>query len=131
MAMTWGMGTFAPTFAIVLLCVTQISSDVKFSAQSLAISILLLCGVIILQALALSMLTASSISDPVRQLSQAIARAQEGTREVQVEVYAGSEIGMLQVGFNRMMEEAAKRRKLQELFGQHVGEEVAQRALDY
>src|SRR5690606_22687275 len=97
MAMTWGMGTFAPTFAIVLLCVTQISSDVKFSAQSLAISILLLCGVIILQALALSMLTASSISDPVRQLSQAIARAQEGTREVQVEVYDGSEIGMLQV----------------------------------
>ncbi|GEM42358.1 putative adenylate cyclase [Nocardia ninae NBRC 108245] len=131
MAMTWGMGTFAPTIAIVLLCITQISSDVKFSAQSLAISILLLCGVVILQALALSMLTGSSISDPVRQLSQAIDRVQEGARDVQVEVFDGSEIGLLQVGFNRMMEEAAKRRQLQELFGQHVGEEVAQRALDY
>ncbi|MGY2017909.1 adenylate/guanylate cyclase domain-containing protein [Nocardia gipuzkoensis] len=131
MAMTWGMGTFAPTIAIVLLCVTQISSDVKFSAQSLAISILLLCGVVIMQALALSMLTGSSISDPVRQLSQAIDRVQAGARDVQVEVFDGSEIGLLQVGFNRMMEEAAKRRQLQELFGQHVGEEVAQRALDY
>lgn len=131
MAMTWGMGTFAPTIAIVLLCVTQISSDVKFSAKSLAISILLLCGVVIMQALALSMLTGSSISDPVRQLSQAINRVQGGARDVQVEVYDGSEIGLLQVGFNRMMEEAAKRRKLQELFGQHVGEDVAQRALDY
>ncbi|MEV2219746.1 adenylate/guanylate cyclase domain-containing protein [Nocardia vinacea] len=131
MGMTWGMGTFAPTIAIVLLCVTQISSDVKFSAQSLAISILLLCGVVIMQALALSMLTGSSISDPVRQLSQAIDRVQEGARDVQVEVFDGSEIGLLQVGFNRMMEEAAKRRQLQELFGQHVGEEVAQRALDY
>ncbi|WP_433762527.1 adenylate/guanylate cyclase domain-containing protein [Nocardia sp. CA-135398] len=131
MGMTWGMGTFAPTIAIVLLCVTQISSDVKFSAQSLAISILLLCGVVIMQALALSMLTGSSISDPIRQLSQAIDRVQEGARDVQVEVFDGSEIGLLQVGFNRMMEEAAKRRQLQELFGQHVGEEVAQRALDY
>ncbi|MEU8895419.1 adenylate/guanylate cyclase domain-containing protein [Nocardia sp. NPDC048505] len=131
MAMTWGMGTFAPTIAIVLLCVTQITSDVKFSAQSLAISILLLSGVVIMQALALSMLTGSSITDPIRQLSQAINRVQEGSRDVQVEVFDGSEIGLLQVGFNRMMEEAAKRRQLQELFGQHVGEEVAQRALDY
>lgn len=131
MAMTWGMGTFAPTIAIVLLCVTQISSEVKFSAQSLAISILLLCGVVIMQALALSMLTASSISDPVRQLSQAINRVQEGARDVQVEVFDGSEIGLLQVGFNRMMEEAATRQQLQELFGQHVGADVAQRALDY
>ncbi|MGQ4598039.1 adenylate/guanylate cyclase domain-containing protein [Nocardia sp. R6R-6] len=131
MAMTWGMGTFAPTIAIVLLCVTQISSDVKFSAQSLAISILLLCGVVIMQALALSMLAGASISDPVRQLSQAIDQVQAGARDVQVEVFDGSEIGLLQVGFNRMMEEAAKRRQLQELFGQHVGEDVAQRALDY
>ncbi|WP_345494662.1 adenylate/guanylate cyclase domain-containing protein [Nocardia callitridis] len=131
MAMTWGMGTFAPTIAIVLLCVTQISSEVKFSAQSLAISILLLCGVVIMQALALSMLAGSSISDPVRQLSQAIEQVQAGARDVHVEVFDGSEIGLLQVGFNRMMEEAAKRRQLQELFGQHVGAEVAQRALDY
>lgn len=131
MAMTWGMGTFAPTIAIVLLCVTQISSRVQFSAQSLAVSILLLCGVVIMQALALSMLTGSSISDPIRQLSQAIDRVQEGARDVQVEVFDGSEIGLLQVGFNRMMGEAAKRRELQELFGQHVGEDVARRALEY
>ncbi|WP_085995252.1 adenylate/guanylate cyclase domain-containing protein [Nocardia paucivorans] len=131
MAMTWGMGTFAPTIGIVLLCVTQISSDVKFSAQSLAVSILLLCGLVIMQALALSMLTASSISDPIRQLSQAINQVQAGERDVQVEVFDGSEIGLLQVGFNRMMEEAVTRQRLQELFGQHVGAEVAQRALDY
>ena len=131
MAMTWGMGTFAPVIAIVLLCTTQITSQVHFSAQSLAVSILLLCGVVIMQALALSMLTASSISDPVRQLSQAIDRVQQGARDVQVEVFDGSEIGLLQVGFNRMMEEAAQRRELRELFGQHVGEEVARRALEY
>ncbi|WP_174575675.1 adenylate/guanylate cyclase domain-containing protein [Nocardia miyunensis] len=131
MAMTWGMGTFAPVIAIVLLCTTQITSQVHFSSRSLAVSILLLCGVVIMQALALSMLTGASISDPVRQLSRAIDRVQEGAHDVQVEVFDGSEIGLLQVGFNRMMEEAAQRRELQELFGQHVGEEVARRALEY
>lgn len=131
MAMTWGMGTFAPVIAIVLLCTTQITSQVHFSSRSLAVSILLLCGVVIMQALALSMLTGASISDPIRQLSQAIDRVQEGARDVHVEVFDGSEIGLLQVGFNRMMQEAAQRLELQELFGQHVGEEVARRALEY
>src|SRR5690606_2362477 len=107
MAMTLGIGTFAPTIALVLVCVTQIQPDVRFSAQLLVGSILLLGGVVIMQALALSMLTASSISDPVRQLSQAIDQVQNGSRDVQVEVFDGSEIGLLQVGFNRMMEEAA------------------------
>ena len=40
------------------------------------------------------------------------------------------EIGQLQVGFTRMMEEAIERRQLQDLFGRHVGEEVARRAVD-
>ncbi|RMI34393.1 HAMP domain-containing protein [Nocardia stercoris] len=131
MAMTWGLGTFAPTIAIMLLCVTEITSKVQFSARSLAVTVLLLSGVVIMQALALSMLTGASISDPVRQLSDAIDRAQSGARDVQVEVFDGSEIGLLQVGFNRMMAESEQRRQLQELFGQHVGEEVARRALDY
>ncbi|TSE00477.1 adenylate/guanylate cyclase domain-containing protein [Skermania sp. ID1734] len=131
MAMTWGLGTLAPTSAIVLLCVTQISTDLQFSSRSLAIAILLLCGVVILQAFALSMLTSASISDPISQLSRAIERVQEGADDVQVEVFDGSEIGRLQVGFNRMMEEAAERRVLQELFGQHVGEDVARRALQF
>ena len=131
MAMTWGLGTLAPTIGIVLLCVTQISTRMEFSADALAISILLLAAVVIMQALALTMLTSTSIADPIRQLSTAIEQVQEGHTDVGVEVFDGSEIGRLQVGFNRMMEEAAERRKLKELFGQHVGEDVARRALEY
>lgn len=131
MALTWGLGTLAPTSGIVLLCATQLSTDLQFSANSLAVAILLLCGLVVMQALALSMLTASSISDPIQQLSKAIEAVQSGEDDVQVEVFDGSEIGRLQVGFNRMMEESAERRALQELFGRHVGEDVARRALQY
>ncbi|CAM2898359.1 adenylate/guanylate cyclase domain-containing protein [Skermania piniformis] len=131
MALTWGLGTFAPVIGIVLLGVTQLSSRFTFSPNSLAIAVLLLCAVVILQAGALSMLTGASIADPVRQLTRAMAIVEKGGTDVQVEVFDGSEIGRLQVGFNRMMDEAAKRRELQELFGQHVGADVAQRALHY
>jgi adenylate cyclase len=119
------------TPGVVLLCVTQLSSELQFSTNSLAIAILLLCGLVVMQAFALSMLTASSISDPVQQLSKAIEAVQSGQDDVQVEVFDGSEIGRLQVGFNRMMEESSERRALQELFGRHVGEDVARRALQY
>jgi len=131
MMLTWGLGTLAPTIGIVLLCVTQLSTQLQFSPDSLAAAILLLCVLVVVQALALSMLTAASISDPVQQLSSAIAEVQSGVDDVQVEVFDGSEIGRLQVGFNRMMEEASERRALQELFGRHVGEDVARRALRY
>ncbi|KAA0016327.1 adenylate/guanylate cyclase domain-containing protein [Antrihabitans cavernicola] len=131
MAMTWGLGTLAPTIGIVLLCVTQISTKMDFSANALAIAILLLAVVVIMQALALTMLTSTSISDPIRQLTRAIEQVQNGSQDVQVEVFDGSEIGRLQVGFNRMMEDAAERTVLKELFGQHVGEDVARRALEY
>ena len=131
MAMTWGLGTLAPATGILLLCATQISSNFEFPANSLAIAILLLTVLLILQAFALSMLTSGSISDPIRQLTEAIEQVQNGETDVQVEVFDGSEIGRLQVGFNRMMEESSERRVLQELFGQHVGEDVARRALQF
>ena len=131
MMLTWGLGTLAPSIGIVLLCVTQLTTQLEFSSDSLALAILLLCVLVVLQALALSMLTGASISDPVQQLTTAIAEVQSGVDDVQVEVFDGSEIGRLQVGFNRMMEESSERQALQELFGRHVGEDVARRALRY
>ncbi len=129
--MTWGLGTLMPVIGIILLCVTQLTTDLEFAPSALAWAILLLSIMAIGQAFALSMLTASQISDPIRQLRRAIERAQRGETDVRVEVFDGSEIGRLQVGFNRMMREADERRLLRELFGQHVGEDVARRALQF
>lgn len=131
MAMTWGLGTLLPVIGIILLCVTQLTTDLVFSPDALAWSIILIALVAIAQAFALSMLTATQISDPIKQLRRAIERVQRGATDVRVEVFDGSEIGRLQVGFNRMMSEADERRLLRELFGQHVGEDVARRALQF
>ncbi|MFD4366752.1 adenylate/guanylate cyclase domain-containing protein [Rhodococcus sp. NPDC058521] len=131
LAMTWGLGTLMPVIGIILLCVTQLTTDLVFSPDALAWAITLIAVIAIVQAFALSMLTASQISDPVKQLRRAIERVQRGATDVRVEVFDGSEIGRLQVGFNRMMAEADERRLLRELFGQHVGEDVARRALQF
>ncbi|NLG55900.1 MAG: HAMP domain-containing protein, partial [Rhodococcus sp.] len=131
MAMTWGLGTLLPVIGIILLCVTQLSTDLVFSPNALAWAIILISIITIGQALILSMLTSSQISDPVKQLRRAIERVQRGATDVRVEVFDGSEIGRLQVGFNRMMRESDERRLLRQLFGQHVGEDVARRALQF
>ncbi|AOW91699.1 cyclase [Rhodococcus sp. WMMA185] len=131
MAMTWGLGTLMPVIGIILLCVTQLTNELPFSSTALAWAIMLLSIITIAQAFALSMLTASQISDPIKQLRRAIERVQRGDHDVNVEVFDGSEIGRLQVGFNRMMRESDERRLLRELFGQHVGEDVARRALQF
>ena len=131
LAMTWGLGTLMPVAGIVLLCVTQLTSDMEFSPDSLSWAILALSIMAIGLALVLSTLTSAQISDPVKQLRWAIERVQRGATGVQVEVFDGSEMGRLQVGFNRMMAESDERRRLRELFGQHVGEDVARRALQY
>ena len=131
LAMTWGLGTLMPAGGIALLCVTQLTTDVEFPPDAMAWAVLALSIMAIGLAGVLSSLTAAQISDPVKQLRWAIERVQRGATDVQVEVFDGSEIGRLQVGFNRMMAESDERRRLRQLFSQHVGEDVARRALQY
>jgi class 3 adenylate cyclase len=46
-------------------------------------------------------------------------------------VYDPSEIGRLQSGFNRMVTGLAERERLRDLFGRHVGTDVARRAVEH
>jgi adenylate cyclase len=49
---------------------------------------------------------------------------------VTVQVDDGSEVGLLQAGFNRMAEGLRERERLHDLFGRHVGRDVARAALE-
>jgi adenylate cyclase len=55
---------------------------------------------------------------------------QSGDQDVEVDVYDGSEIGLLQAGFNRMVSGLKEREELRDLFGRQVGEDVARQALE-
>ncbi|MCU1462364.1 MAG: Adenylate cyclase, family protein 3 [Acidimicrobiales bacterium] len=72
---------------------------------------------------------ANSLADPLRQLRHAVDRVQRGDLDVDVSVDDAGELGLLQAGFNHMVVGLRERGRLQDLFGRHVGTEVAQQAL--
>ena len=52
----------------------------------------------------------------------------DGDLSQRVPVYDATELGLLQAGFNHMAEGLAEREHLRDLFGRHVGQEVARAA---
>jgi adenylate cyclase len=61
---------------------------------------------------------------------RAMARVEEGDYDSRVPVDDGSEVGLLEAGFNSMAAGLHERERLRDLFGRHVGREVAQAALE-
>lgn len=71
-----------------------------------------------------------SLVSPLIELRRSVGKVQQGDLGVNVAVNDGSELGLLQAGFNEMVVGLRERRTLQDLFGRQVGEEVARRALE-
>lgn len=70
-----------------------------------------------------------SLATPLVELRRSVDRVTHGDLAVSVEVNDGGELGMVQAGFNQMVAGLRERRTLQDLFGRHVGEDVARLAL--
>jgi adenylate cyclase len=71
-----------------------------------------------------------SVSDRLAPVRHALARIQAGDLSVEVAVDEPGEIGQLQAGVNAMVHGLRERTVIADLFGRHVGDEVARQALD-
>jgi adenylate cyclase len=129
LVMAWLVATGVPVLGIVALAVTSLSGATA-SETDVARTALFLAGVALLVGLPAVFLATRSVAEPLRSLRKGLARIESGDLEARVPVDDGSEIGLLQAGFNRMAEGLAERKRLADLFGRHVGADVAQRALD-
>ena len=69
----------------------------------------------------LSWLTAT----PVRVVRAALNRVEQGDLDTNLVVFDGTELGELQRGFNSMVDGLRERERVRDLFGRHVGREVA------
>ena len=72
---------------------------------------------------------ARSVSEPVERLRKAVRRVEEGSLEERVTVDDGGEIGLLQAGFNRMVDGLRERERIREAFGTYLDREVAEHIL--
>ena len=70
-------------------------------------------------------LNARSVVAPIRSVREALRSVEEGDFDTDVVVYDGTELGALQSGFNQMVDGLREREKLRDLFGRHVGHDVA------
>jgi adenylate cyclase len=127
--MAWLLATAVPLLGVVAFSIAQLTSS-KFEARQVVVASLFLVGLaLVVGALALRV-AARSVSDPVMEVSRAFERVEAGDLEATVPVTDANEVGVLQAGFNRMVAGLAERERMRDLFGRHVGDDVARAALD-
>jgi adenylate cyclase len=74
-------------------------------------------------------LAARSVSDSLAGVRSAQERIERRDFEARVEIDDGSEVGLLQAGFNRMAEGLGERERIREAFGAYVDPDVAEHIL--
>ena len=122
--MVWFLGSGVPVIGIALVAIFQILmrnlTDFQFAMGVVIVSIATLVFGCILMWI-LSWLTAT----PVRVVRAALQRVERGDLQGNLVVYDGTELGELQRGFNAMVDGLRERERVRDLFGRHVGREVA------
>ena len=128
--LAWALGSAIPLLGLALLPLDARASSLNggptpsISGAVIAVS---LAGVVV--GLIITFAVAGSVADPLDHVREGLGRVKGGDLEVVVNVEDGGEIGLLQSGFNEMVSGLRERAQLRDLFGRHVGVEVAQRAL--
>src|SRR5262245_21383915 len=114
--LTWAIGSGVPLLAIGLVMLFDAGE-----IQSLALVLLALVG--LAAGFLATVASARSVAEPLDGLRSALGRVGAGDLD------DGGEVGEVQSGFNRMVAGLRERRQLRDLFGRHVGHQVATQAL--
>jgi adenylate cyclase len=126
--LAWALGSGVAVVGIALVAMASLVRD-DISVHDLAVSALGLCGVALIVGAGMVLFAARTTAAPVLAVKDALERVESGDLDVHVEVIDDSELGLMQAGFNRMVDGLRERERLRDLFGRHVGEEVAREAL--
>jgi adenylate cyclase len=126
----WILCTALPSGIIATLILIRANGWIIAKSESVEVPVLVAAAAAVLLGLPVMMLTSRSISDPLGEVVDAMAEVEQGNLDTAVGVYERSEIGRLQSGFNRMVAGLAERERVRDLFGRHVGTNVARRAIE-
>jgi adenylate cyclase len=124
--LTWLLGSAVPFMGLALLPIAarhaNQRTDIGGAVVVLSCAGLLAGGLITVAA-------AKAVAEPLRAVMAALEAVRQGRLDVRVPVDGAGDLGVLEAGVNRMVEGLRERARLEDLFGRHVGAEVAQRAL--
>src|SRR5262245_33268420 len=105
---TWLLATGVPVLGAVILAVSQLADD-GLDPDLVAASTLFLAGLTLVVGLFAMVIAARSVADPVAAVRTALAQVEAGEFGARIEVDDGSEVGLLEAGFNRMAGGLAER----------------------
>ncbi|MFI0484370.1 adenylate/guanylate cyclase domain-containing protein [Actinomadura sp. 9N215] len=127
--LAWALGTAIPVFGLICVAVAALAAP-DINVTQLAVTILGLGGASLVAGVYVTYIATQAIADPIRAVRKGMAQVERGDLGAEVDVYDASEVGQLQAGFNHMVAGLREHERLRDLFGRHVGEEVADLALE-
>lgn len=130
MVLAWVLGSGVLMLGIVVAGLTSLWLGRETSVQQAAITMVVLGSVSLVVGGSMAIIAAKAVSDPIRAVRQSVSRVRHGDLEAEVPIYDGTEVGILQAGFNEMLQGLRERETIRDLFGRHVGDDVARAALE-
>jgi len=126
LVLTWALGSGVPLAGLFLL---PIASD-RGTIVDIGPAIIVLSCAGLMAGFVITVATAKSVAEPIAQVRDALRDVQRGRLDVAVTVDRAGELGELQAGVNEMVAGLRERQRLADLFGRHVGTEVARQAIE-
>ena len=128
MLLFWCLGTGVPVAGLIMFALLALVRG-SVPAPRLAIAVIVLGGIVLVFGLLVTVFTTRAIVAPIRSVQAALSRVRSGDLTVDIPVYDGTELGLLQAGVNLMVRGLRERERIRDLFGRHVGGDVAAAAL--
>jgi adenylate cyclase len=127
MLLFWAGGTGAPVLGLIVVALFALSQD-DVTATKISVTILVLGSIVLVFGALVTSLNARAVVSPILAVRNGMQRVEAHELDTEVPVYDGTELGQLQAGFNQMVSGLREREHLRDMFGRHVGKEVAEAA---
>ena len=127
-SMTWTLATGVPLLGIAALA-TLFLTGAQSHADRLIVAELFLAVLALSVGLAAMLVATQSVAEPLTTIRRALAAVEAGALETRVPIDDGSEVGLLQAGFNRMTAGLGERERLRHAFGAFVDPSLTERVL--
>ena len=127
--LAFGVSAGGPLIALAALGIAALIEG-GVATNRLAVSAVVLGLVALTTGLLALKLVARSFAQGLRAMREALAHVERGNLDHEVRIHDGSELGVVQAGFNAMVAGLRERERLRDLFGRHVGHHVANSALE-
>jgi adenylate cyclase len=122
--MVWLLGSGVPVVGIALIAFFQLVMR-NLTEDQFAIGVFIVAGATLVFGFILMWILSWLTATPVRVVRAALRRVERGDLRGDLVVFDGTELGELQRGFNAMVDGLRERERVRDLFGRHVGREVA------